>query len=86
MSSGSLREVFHCFWGAWVCARAAGPNTVVFVDGTRFEADVIICCTGFAITFPFLEPWNPQLAAEVCNARYAPVLVLAICFLHLFVD
>jgi hypothetical protein len=47
----------------------AGTNTVVFTDGTTFDADVIICCTGFTVTFPFLEPWDQQLAAEVCNAR-----------------
>ncbi len=53
-------------WAALLPSGAPGPNTVVFEDGTTFEADVIIACTGFVVTFPFLEP---KLAADACNAR-----------------
>jgi dimethylaniline monooxygenase (N-oxide forming) len=30
-------------------------NTIHFVNGEKFEADVIIACTGFRASFPFLE-------------------------------
>jgi len=29
---------------------------VVFVDGSREQVDLVICCTGYKITFPFLDP------------------------------
>ncbi len=31
-------------------------NTVEFVDGSREEFDAIIMCTGYRVTFPFLDP------------------------------
>jgi hypothetical protein len=31
-------------------------DSVVFSDGTREQIDVIVYCTGYKITFPFLEP------------------------------
>lgn len=31
-------------------------NSVVFTDGTREQIDVIVYCTGYKITFPFLAP------------------------------
>jgi cation diffusion facilitator CzcD-associated flavoprotein CzcO len=31
-------------------------RTVVFADGTEVEADVVVYCTGYKITFPFFEP------------------------------
>ena len=31
-------------------------DTVHFVDGTREQIDVIVYCTGYKITFPFLDP------------------------------
>jgi hypothetical protein len=30
-------------------------STVVFADGSRAEADVVVYCTGYKITFPFLD-------------------------------
>ena len=30
-------------------------NDVVFVDGTRVHADVVVYCTGYKITFPFFD-------------------------------
>jgi dimethylaniline monooxygenase (N-oxide forming) len=31
-------------------------NTVVFADGSEVEADVVIYCTGYKVTFPFFDP------------------------------
>src|SRR5262249_50170027 len=42
---------------------------VVFTDGSTFECDTIICCTGFKPTFPFLEKFDPDLAVQVSNPR-----------------
>jgi len=33
-----------------------GGRTVRFVDGTEEEIDVVVYCTGYKITFPFLDP------------------------------
>ena len=33
-----------------------GGRTVRFVDGTEEEIDVVVYCTGYRITFPFLDP------------------------------
>ena len=30
-------------------------STVVFADGSRVEADVVVYCTGYKISFPFLD-------------------------------
>jgi dimethylaniline monooxygenase (N-oxide forming) len=32
------------------------PRTVVFADGSEVEADVVIYCTGYRVTFPFFDP------------------------------
>ena len=42
-------------------------DAVTFTDGSRFECDIIICCTGFRPAFPFLEP---QLAQKLTNVRH----------------
>ena len=31
-------------------------RTVVFTDGTEVEADIIVYCTGYKVTFPFFDP------------------------------
>ncbi len=31
-------------------------NDVVYTDGTRAPADLIVCCTGYRISFPFFDP------------------------------
>ncbi|HWM12219.1 MAG TPA: NAD(P)-binding domain-containing protein, partial [Solirubrobacteraceae bacterium] len=36
-------------------ARLTG-NTVVFADGSEVEADVVVYCTGYKVTFPFFDP------------------------------
>jgi cation diffusion facilitator CzcD-associated flavoprotein CzcO len=36
--------------------RFTGGRTVRFVDGSEEEIDLVIYCTGYKITFPFLEP------------------------------
>ena len=34
-----------------------GPGRAVrFVDGSEAEIDLVVCCTGYKITFPFLDP------------------------------
>ena len=33
-----------------------GPDWVQFTDGVRVHADVVIYCTGYRISFPFLDP------------------------------
>src|SRR5918994_232254 len=35
---------------------ALGERTVRFADGSEGEADVVIYCTGYRVTFPFLDP------------------------------
>jgi cation diffusion facilitator CzcD-associated flavoprotein CzcO len=36
--------------------RELAGDGVVFVDGTREQADVVVYCTGYRVTFPFFEP------------------------------
>lgn len=48
---------------------AIEDNRVVFVDGTDFRCDVIVCCTGFAPEFPFLQEHEPTLAMQGRNSR-----------------
>ena len=36
--------------------RFAGGRTVRFVDGSEEEIDLVVYCTGYKITFPFLAP------------------------------
>lgn len=49
-------------------ARLAG-KTVHFVDGTQTEADLIVCATGFYVSFPFL----PDGLVPVKNGNIAQV-------------
>jgi cation diffusion facilitator CzcD-associated flavoprotein CzcO len=35
---------------------ALTERTVRFVDGSEVEADVVVYCTGYKVTFPFLDP------------------------------
>lgn len=44
-------------------------DRVVFVDGSDFYCDVIVCCTGFAPEFPFLREHEPELAMKGRNSR-----------------
>jgi dimethylaniline monooxygenase (N-oxide forming) len=48
----------------------------VFADGTQYECDTIVCCTGFGATFPFLTPHEPALAeaARVPRRLYKRML------------
>jgi len=36
--------------------RFGGGNTVRFIDGSEEEIDLVIYCTGYRISFPFLDP------------------------------
>ncbi|CAB9512963.1 monooxygenase [Seminavis robusta] len=35
-------------------------KSIVFADGTELEIDLVVLCTGFKTTFPFLEEESPQ--------------------------
>jgi dimethylaniline monooxygenase (N-oxide forming) len=41
----------------------------VFVDGTSFQCDAIIVCTGYRFSFPFLAQTHPDLAREASQPR-----------------
>jgi dimethylaniline monooxygenase (N-oxide forming) len=44
-------------------------DRAIFTDGSEFECDTIICCTGFAPRFPFLAGRHPQLAEAATLPR-----------------
>src|SRR5262249_27390135 len=44
-------------------------DCVIFVDGTSFQCDVIIVCTGYCFAFPFLAQTHPDLAREASDPR-----------------
>jgi len=52
-------------------------DRVVFEDGSEFQCDLILDCTGFRLTFPFLEPLPDQVArrAEKPRSLYKRMLV-----------
>jgi dimethylaniline monooxygenase (N-oxide forming) len=35
---------------------ALAPHEVVFADGSRVQADMLLCCTGYHLRLPFLSP------------------------------
>ena len=45
-------------------------DRVVFVDGSEFPCDLVVCSTGYRVAFPFLETHAPELAAQAANPRY----------------
>lgn len=45
-------------------ARYAGDQ-VEFVDGTRISADLIVCATGYHVSFPFLAPGLAEVRGSV---------------------
>jgi dimethylaniline monooxygenase (N-oxide forming) len=44
-------------------------NRVVFVDGSEFLCDTIVCCTGFGPATPFLALHEPELARRAQDPR-----------------
>eukprot|EP00054_Salpingoeca_dolichothecata_P029674 m.235083 g.235083 ORF g.235083 m.235083 type:complete len:596 (-) comp26529_c0_seq1:24-1811(-) len=44
-------------------------DRVVFKNGTSFECDTIICCTGYGVGFSFLEKYHMDLAKQALDAR-----------------
>ena len=44
-------------------------DRVVFADGTEFECDMIVCCTGFAPELAFLRDHEPELSRRSRNSR-----------------
>ncbi len=60
------------------------PDGVVFTDGTRAAADLVVMCTGYLVTFPFLdEPpthltWrsdHPELALQIFTGAHRNLFV-----------
>jgi hypothetical protein len=48
--------------------RALGPERrVTFEDGTTTDADLVVLCTGFAPSLPFLASDLPECAAAACD-------------------
>lgn len=47
-----------------------GPqNEAIFGDGSTFECDVIVACTGYKNTFPFAEETHPDINEYGQNPR-----------------
>ena len=44
-------------------------DRAVFTDGSAFECDTIICCTGFSPRFPFLSGRHPRIAEAAALPR-----------------
>lgn len=44
-------------------------NKAVFGDGSTFECDVIVACTGYKNTFPFAEETHPDINEYGQNPR-----------------
>jgi len=40
------------------------PNQVVFADGARVDVDAIIFCTGYTVSFPFLDPAGIEVSGD----------------------
>ena len=44
-------------------------NKVVFDDGSEFECDAIVACTGFKNAFPMFEQYHPEIVTAGLNPR-----------------
>lgn len=44
-------------------------DRAVFDDGTEFQCDAIVACTGYRNCFPFFDKYHPDLAAAGCTPR-----------------
>ena len=44
-------------------------NKAIFADGTEFEADAIVACTGYRNAFPFFDQYHPEICYSGCNPR-----------------
>ena len=60
------------------------PDAVVFTDGRRAEADLVVMCTGYLVTFPFLPDaedllnWgvdHPRLGLQIFTPRSLSLFV-----------
>lgn len=54
-------------------------NKAVFDDGTEFECDAIVACTGYRNAFPFFDQYHPEICAAGMNPRgnYKQVFCIA---------
>lgn len=41
----------------------------VFEDGTEFECDAIVACTGYRNCFPMFDKYHPEISYAGCNPR-----------------
>ena len=44
-------------------------NKVVFADGSEFECDAIVACTGYRNAFPFFDETHPEICCAGMNPR-----------------
>jgi dimethylaniline monooxygenase (N-oxide forming) len=68
-STGFVEAMVHHGATYHPAVAALERDHVVFVDGGVFHCDLIVCCTGFAPEFPFLQEHEPVLAMQGRNAR-----------------
>jgi len=54
-------------------------NKVVFQDGSEFECDAIVACTGYRNCFPFFDEFHPEICCAGMNPRtnYKQVFCIA---------
>jgi len=54
-------------------------NKVVFQDGSEFECDAIVACTGYRNCFPFFDEFHPEICCSGMNPRtnYKQVFCIA---------
>eukprot|EP00606_Chrysophyceae_sp_TOSAG23-5_P000682 GSChrysophyteH2.ASY1.ANO1.1653.1 assembled CDS len=44
-------------------------NKAIFKDGSEFECDSIVACTGYRNCFPFFDEHHPEISYHGCNPR-----------------
>ena len=66
-----MRPDIDHFEGSPAAGAGGGAGTVVFKDGSRARFDVVLQCTGYSISLPFLDS---ALRTDVLNDRNEPLL------------
>lgn len=52
-----------------LCNTVCAQTKAIFGDGSTFECDVIVACTGYKNTFPFVEKTHPDINEYGQNPR-----------------
>jgi dimethylaniline monooxygenase (N-oxide forming) len=68
-SAGFCRAIVEHGWTMKPAIRRVRASRVEFEDGSMFECDTIICATGFASRFEFLEQDLPEVARAASMPR-----------------